>query len=356
MLRRRFVFLALVSSALSASQPLPRDKVQEIEKLVTEEMSRQGIPAISVAVATSGELRWSSGFGLSDVENWVPAKASTVYRLGSISKPITAVAALQLVERGLLELDAPVQKYVAAFPQKQAPITTRLLLGHLAGIRHYNSEEEVNSTRHYTNQLDPLAIFAADPLVAEPGVRFHYTTYGYVLLGAVVEAASAVPFTEYLRERIFQPAGMDRIQADDVYSIIPNRTRGYRRYPTGQLQNCSLADTSNKIPGGGLSSTVEDLVKFAAAVRRGALLKPDTVETMFTRQSLRDGSASGYGLGWGIANLEERKMVSHTGGQQGTSTMLAMLPREGVIVAVMCNLEGGNVSSLAARIAKLLLP
>ncbi|MGH9672891.1 MAG: serine hydrolase domain-containing protein, partial [Bryobacteraceae bacterium] len=315
--------------------------------------TRQGIPMITAAVATGGELRWANGYGLSDVENNVPAKAATVHRLGSISKPITAVAALQLYESGRLDLDAPVQKYVPGFPLKPWPITSRQLLGHLGGIRHYNGEDEVNSTRHYRNLIDPLAIFQRDALVAEPGTRYNYTTYGYVLLGAVVEAASGARFMDYLRERVFLPAAMDRIRDDHPFALIPNRARGYRRYATGQLENCALADTSNKIPGGGLCSTTEDLVKFALAVRRGTLLKPETVEMMFTRQKLRDGTETPYGLGWNVPAVEGgRRIVMHGGGQQGTSTVLAMLPREGAAVALMCNLERGSLSKLGVEMLR----
>ncbi len=355
MRRSRFLILAALALWTAGAQPLSRERIAEIEKVITEEMSRQGIPALSASIATGGEWRWSNGYGFSDVENNVPAKAATVYRLGSISKPITAVAAMQLYEKGRLDLDAPVQKYVPSFPQKPWPISSRQLLGHLGGIRHYNSEEEVNSTRRYLNLLDPLAIFQRDALVAEPGTRFNYTTYGYVLLGAVVEAAAGARFMDYLKEQVFAPAGMSRIVADDVHAIVPNRARGYRRYATGQLENCALADTSNKIPGGGMSSTVDDLTRFALAVRQGKLLKPETVALMFARQKLRDGTESQYGLGWNVGRLDQRQLVLHTGGQQGTSTVLAMLPREGVVVALMCNLERGGLAPLAQRIARVVL-
>ena len=215
-------------------------------------MAVSKVPGLSLAIAVNGQLRWEKGYGLADIENSIPAKTSTVYRLASISKPITAVAAMQLAEHGLLDLDAPVQKYIANFPQKPWPITTRALLAHLGGIRHYNSPAEVNSTRHYLGVTEPLEIFQRDPLVAEPGTAYHYTTYGYVLAGAVIEAAAGKRFSDCLRDGIFKPAGMQHIQADDLFAIIRNRSRGYRLNPSGQVENCAPADTSNKIPGGGL--------------------------------------------------------------------------------------------------------
>ena len=146
---------------------------------------------------------------MADVENNVPAGAGTVYRLASISKPITATAVMQLVERGRVDLDAPVWKYVPAFPVKPWPVTVRQLLCHQSGVRHYRGDE-ISSTRHYVDLTEPLKIFKDDPLLFEPGTRTSYTTYGYNLLGAVVEAASGMKFADYLEANIFRPAGCDR--------------------------------------------------------------------------------------------------------------------------------------------------
>ncbi len=342
----------LVACGQAPNRPSVRE--EEIDRRVLRAMERARIPGLTVAVATEAGQVWSRGYGLADVENSVPATPETVYRLGSISKPITAVAVLQLAERGRLDLDAPVQTYVPDFPQKPWPITPRQLLGHLGGIRHYKSLEEINSTRHYEDLLSPLAIFQDDPLVAEPGTKFSYTTYGYVLLGAVVEKASGMRFLDYLRENIFQPAGMERIQADSVHAIIPHRARGYRISKAGRLENCDLADTSNKIPGGGLSSTAADLVRFALAVRDGRLLRPATIEAMFTRQRLKDGSRINYGLGWNLLEVKGIEHVLHGGGQQGVATMLLMERRHTRVVAVMSNLEGAPVGELAMEILDLL--
>ena len=357
MIRVRCCLLAVfVLGILRAQGLLPVARQQEIEKLVAQEMSRQNLPGLSIAVAMGGELAWSAGYGLADLENFVPAKALTMYRLASVSKPITAVAVMQLSEAGKLDLDHSIRRYVPAFPAKPWTITVRQLLGHLGGIRHYESSEEINSTRHYPDMLSPLKIFQNDPLVAEPGARFHYSTYGYVLLGEAVEAAAGQRYLDYVRSHIFVPAGMERTRQDHVFAVIPNRARGYVINASGQLQNCSLADTSNKVAGGGLIGNVEDLVRFASAVRSGRLLKGGSVDTMFTQQKTGDGKPSLYGLGWNVTTLDgSRKLVSHTGGQQGTSTILVMLPREGVVVAMMTNLEKAQLRELSTRVVRQLI-
>mgnify|MGYP005839728277 CR=1 FL=1 len=334
-------------------QGLAPEKVEEIRKLVRAEMAERRIPAISVAVGDDYRLVWSEGFGMADVENSVPATGDTVYRLGSISKPIAAVAVMQLAERGLIDLDASIRRYVPAFPEKPWKVTVRHLLSHTSGVRHYASVAEVNSTRHYANSADPIEIFAADPLLFEPGTKYSYTTYGYCLLGAAIERASGVPIEEYLKKNVFAPAEMETAGVDNLYAIVPHRARGYQITSSGKLANCDLADTSNKIAGGGMLATAGDLVRFVSAFERGRLVKPATVDRMLTPAVLAGGAISQYGLGWFVAERDGGYWFSHSGAQQGVSTYLVALRKQGVSVAVMANLERVSMSALANRIARL---
>src|ERR1044072_756497 len=253
------LFPALRAQAQQAPA-LPAEKVKQIEALVAAEMAKQKIPGLTVAVASDRQVRWSAGFGMQDLENKVAARPVTVYRLGSISKPITAVAVMQLFERGRLDLDAPVQKYCPAFPEKTWPVTIRQVLGHLSGIRHYKSDEEFNSTRFYASVTEGLNMFKDDPLLSEPGTKYNYTTHGYSVLGCVVEGASGQKFADFVAENVFKPAAMERIRVDSVADIIPNRAQGYRITDKGVLMNSPLADNSYKVPGGGFVSTAEDQI------------------------------------------------------------------------------------------------
>lgn len=335
-------------------QRLSPDTVERIEKAVTSRMSAESIPGLSVALVLDGKLVWSNGFGLADLENFVPSKSATVYRLGSISKPLTATAVMELVEQGRLDLDAPIQKHCPSFPAKPWPITTRELLGHLGGIRHY-ADNFVENTRHYDSVTEGLEIFKNDPLIAEPGTKFHYSSYGYNLLGCVVEGASGENFAAYLTSHVFVPAGMSNMQVDDVFRLIPNRVRGYSKNPDGSVRNSDLMDSSYKIPSGGISSTVVDLAEFALALQSGKLLKPATLEEMWTSQKTRNGQATGYGMGWGIGEFHGLKMVAHSGGQSGTDTDLLLIPSKGFAVAAMCNQEDASMSKLTRSITEIVL-
>jgi serine beta-lactamase-like protein LACTB, mitochondrial len=202
-----------------------------------------------------------------------------------------------------------------------------------------------------------MDMFKSDSLLHEPGAKFTYTTHGYSVLGCAVEGASGMKFDEYVRENITKPASMFRLQVDDVYTLIPNRAQGYQKSQSGQLRNSGLADTSYKIPGGGFISTVEDLAKFAIAMQTGGLVKKETLDKMWVKQTLKDGKPSPYGLGWGVGEHNGMKEVSHGGAQQRVSTYLYMIPEKGLAVAVMTNLEGAGsgLSKLCPQIADILL-
>jgi serine beta-lactamase-like protein LACTB len=331
-------WLALAAAAVPSPAPTELPASARIEAAVSREMSRLGIPGLTVALVQDGQVRWANGYGLADLENFVPAKISTIYRIASLSKPITAVATLQLAERGKLDLDAPIQKYVPDFPDKGAPITARQLLCHQSGIRHVQ-DGEWGSTRHYTNLVAALEVFKDDPLLFAPGTRAEYSTYGFSLLGAVIEGASGTTYLDYLRENVFTPGGMEQTQLDDALEVIPNRAAGYVRLPSGKIVNSILADTSNKVAAGGLCSTATDMARFASALLNGGLLKHESWEAMCTGQRTRNGRHTGYGLGFRVGSFKGRREVWHHGGQPRVSTLLYMQPEQRFALVFLANLE-----------------
>lgn len=341
---RRTLLACMLLGTGFAQQVAPPDFTTQIDEIARREMQNQHMTAITVAVAYLGQIVYSKGFGTADLENAVPVTAETLIRTGSIAKPIAATAAMSLAEAGKLDLDAPVQKYCPAFPQKQWTITTRELLTHTSGIRHYKGDSEVESTKHFKSMSDGFAMFASDPLLFEPGTKFSYSTYGYTVVGCVIEGASGEKFFDYVRGHVLAPAGMTHTFVDDVYDIVPHRARGYQ-IVSGQAKNAGLMDSSYKIPGGGLVSTAEDLVLFDAALTDGKIVKPETLAMMWTptnRPMLQGGKPATYGIGFGVLNLEGQRYIAHSGGQQGTSTDMAIIPGKRFAVAVMTNDENAE--------------
>jgi serine beta-lactamase-like protein LACTB, mitochondrial len=349
---------ALVSQG--QDQTLATEKRTQIEAAISKFMASTHVPGLSVAVVEDGKYEWAAGFGFADLENNVPATAHTLFRLASISKSLTAVGAMELWERGRLELDAPVQKYCPSFPQKSAPITAREVMGHLGGIRHYKSDSqedpEVGNAKHFDNPVQAgLDFFKNDPLVAEPGFHFHYSTQGYTLVGCVMEGASGSSYLDYMRQNVLLPAGMDHTQADDRFAIIPYRTRFFQKTKSGTVQNADFLDSSYKIPGGGWLSSAEDMANFEVAILHDKLINRTTRDLMWTPLKPSDGSKDNYGLGWGTVDKDGVRGVGHSGGQQGTSTYFIIAPEQRAGVVVLTNMDNLDPDNLALEILKVLV-
>ena len=323
--------------------------IQFARTLVQAIMEESGTPGMSVAVGIDGEIVWSEGFGYADVEHRVPVWEETKFRIGSVSKPVTATALGLLYEQGRLDLDEPVQQYVPSFPEKRWPITTRLVAGHLAGIRHYRDEEFLSGKR-YETVLEGLEIFQDDTLLFEPGTRYSYSSYGWNLISAVIEGASGENFLTYMREHVFEPLGLHHTVADHSDSIIPQRTRFYERAEDGHVLNAPFVDNSYKWAGGGFISTPEDLVRFGMAYLGDELLKRETIDMLWTSQQTRDGTETDYGIGWGVSAENGRvTQASHGGGSVGGTTFLLLLPQEDAVAAMVGNMTQAPTGYLPTR-------
>jgi len=348
-------FLAIVLLLASASfSQQPQDAAARVDALVQQFMKEEPVPALTVAIALDGRIVYSKGFGQADLENEVKATPETLIRTGSIAKPISAVAAMTLVEAGTLDVDAPVQKYCPAFPQKQWTVTTREVLGHIAGIRHYK-EGEMDSIRHYDSMSQGFAIFGNDPLLFEPGTKYQYSTYGYTVIGCVIEGASGENFSDYVTQHVLQPAGMTHTFVDDRWKIVPHRARPYSKKDF-KIINAGFMDSSYKIPGGGLVSTAEDLVRFETALAGGKVLKRGTIDAMWTSLKTKDGKLTNYGLGFAIQEANGQKVIEHAGSQQGCSTAMLEVPDKKIAVAVMANIDEVPTPTLARELLKVYLP
>lgn len=338
-------------SATPASEPYGA-AIDSTEALIDSLMAVQGIPGVTAAVGVQGRIVWSDGFGYADLENRVPVWPHTKMRIGSVSKALTSVAVGRLVEAGTLDLDAPVQAYVSSFPEKRDTITTRLVAGHLAGVRHYRDDEFL-SKKHYNSVEAGLEIFEADTLLYEPGTEYSYSSYGWNLVSAVVEGAAEQPFLSYMREHVLRPMRLRNTVADHVDSLITNRTDYYVR-EDGALRNAPYVDNSYKWAGGGYLSTAEDLVRFGHGVFQGDVLDPETVEVLTTSQRTSGGELTGYGIGWQIdTDASGRRTVGHGGGSVGGSTAFITIPSANVVVAMISNMSGVDYDDLPTRIARL---
>jgi CubicO group peptidase (beta-lactamase class C family) len=329
------------------------DAIKKFEDFVKERMVFDRAVGLSVGFMKD-DFTWAKGFGYADLENKTPARAESSYRMASITKTFTAIAVLQLVEKGKINLDAEVQEYVPYFPKKKWPVTVRLLLGHLGGISHYRNFDKEGHIKVHKNTKEALAIFQDFDLVAEPGTKYSYSSYGYNLLGAVVEGVSGQSFGDYIKENIFKPLGMENSRMDDPVDVIPFRVRGYRIIKN-QIKNSEYVDMSSRFAGGGTRSTVKDMLKYARGVISNKLLKEKTSRMMFTSMATREGFLTRYGMGWAIAPWNGHFRVSHSGSQQETRTYLLIFPKVNFAVAIGANLERIDLFPYVTRLAECVL-
>ena len=314
----------------------------DFERRVRATMSAEAIPGMTAGFAR-GAMQWVRGYGFADLENKVPATAISAYRYASVQKPMTAVAVLQLVERGKIDLDADIRDYVPYFPDKGHRITPRQLLGHIGGIPDYASEADEHLTEH-KNTREAIALFADRALIAEPGTRFKYTSYGYNLLGAAIETVSGKAYGDYMREHVWGPAGMTSTRMEDPAVIIPNRVRGYR-FVDGQVRNSEFVDVSSRFAAGASRGTVPDLLRFGTALSEGRLISPASMALMRTPMRTRDGRIAGfprtdgYAMGWSVLGQGKDCVLLHDGDQPETRTMLIVSPEARLTVASAQNYE-----------------
>lgn len=344
------------STALSSSTVYPIGRyaaqIKTFEEFARMQMALDKTPGLTIGFWNDGFV-WVKGYGYSDLENRVPASPLTAYRLASVAKSMTAVAIMQLVEKGKIDLDAEVQTYVPYFPKKQWPITTRQLLGHLGGISHYKNAAQELHIKDKKTTREAIAIFENFDLIAEPGTRYSYTSYGYNLLGAIIEAASGMSFGDYLRQNIWQPTEMNDTRLDDPLELIPNRARGYQLI-NGQVKNSEFVDISSRFAAGGTRSTIPDLLKYAAAISEGKLLSDGSMAQMGSSMSTREGRLTNYGMGWETGPQAGRYMLVHSGGQQETVTLLYVVPKQKLAFAIGMNFEAGNPGVYLDRLFQLI--
>jgi D-alanyl-D-alanine carboxypeptidase len=336
---------------------------QHLESLVNDRLEATRCPGLSVAVASHNQIVFSRALGKADIEQGVRLTTASVQRLASLSKPITGTIIMDLVEQGKLALDVSVRQYLPELPAFYQSVTLRELLSHQSGVRGYADEESVLfSTIHYATSRDALKAMMTYPLAFTPGTKLEYSSLAFTVLGAAAETATGRSFQQ-LSQDFFSRHGIRGFALDDPYALVPNRVRGYlvdrnlnlqfndgrvvgRDYlkgTDGEITNAHFYDISNRYPAGGFEASAGDLLRFVIAVGSGKVLKPETLNQMWTAQHTSDGVKTVFGLGWGVSDWKGKtKMVGMNGLELSTAGFLRYLPDSGVGVVLLCNAEGAK--------------
>ena len=331
------------SNSIAVEKEKPCDeKISECKTLQAcrNFLNETNVNGLQLCVSVKGKIKLSQGFGLADVENNLPVTTATKFRINSVSKTLTSAALINLVSGNKLDLDAPVQNYVPSFPQKKYPITTRQLAGHLAGIRDYNEKDlsDLVHNEHYNSLTEALKIFENDSLVYTPGVRFLYSTFGWNLIGAVIEGASGMNYLDYMQENIWKPMNMLNTCGDDNTKKTANRSKFY----DAAGEENDYGDVSYKYSGGGLLSTAEDLVKFGNELLHGNHLDASITKLFFETQHTSDQKPTGYGMGWYVGkDRNGHRIWHHAGDGFSSSSSLIIYPDDDIVIAFLANSQKG---------------
>jgi len=337
--------------------------IAESRQLARALVAGDNLPGLSVAVAVNGDVVWVEAFGWSDVEIHTPLTPLTRFRLGALSKPVTAAAAALLSDQGRLDLDSPVQRYLPEYPEKQWPVTTRQLLGDVSGVQRLRGDNHSTDSMpvsHCDNLDDAVAMVKDDALRFEPGTQYRYSIWGWVLVSAVVERAGGERFDRFMSQRIFAPLGMTRTVVQETADLDDGPSRhvppreffGIRLRP----KDADKPDYSCLAGAGSFMSTPADLVRLGSVMVKPGFLKPETIAAFATPGRFPSGPSTTYALGWTVSTVQLAgrpvRMLSHRGTPWGGSVSLAVFPDLGLAIAVAANVITERVNPFALQVAE----
>lgn len=331
-------------------------KTRAAKKLAKKFLKKQGIMGMAISVSQKGELIWSNGFGYSNRKQRIRVKPdTTIFRIASISKSITAMALARLASDKIIDLDSSIYKYVPDYPRHTYDFTIRQLGGNLAGIRHYkdNNEYALNKKMSITEGLD---LFKNDALLFEPGTHYNYSSFGYVLLSEVIQKATQTSFETLVKDSIFKPLHMTHSMIDMSDAVIPNLTQFYRSSLLKKAVVAKPVSNEYKIAGGGFLSTSEDIIKLGNELISPTFLSEKAIAEITTSQSLITGEKTGYGIGFSSEKTKNgTPKYFHTGGGVGASSILLIYPKEEVVITVLTNLTGVSMIDFGNQLEAIFL-
>ncbi|HEY0579395.1 MAG TPA: serine hydrolase, partial [Candidatus Nitrosocosmicus sp.] len=320
---------------------------------VVEEQFKVNETGVAVLVSRNGKIIYERAQGMANLELSVPMQTYTIFRIGSITKQFTAVAILQLMENGKLNLQDDITKYLPGYPTQGNTITIEHLLSHTSGIRDFTSikDNEKRIAIDYTpNEI--IDYFKGQPMRFAPGTKWEYSNSGYFLLGYIIEQISGKTYGQYLEENIFKPLGMRNSFYTDNGTIVKNRASGYTQ-GNKVIENARYISMTQPYAAGSVQSTVEDLFKWNQAVQSYKLIKKETLAKALTKYILNDGTETNYGYGWRLGYIRESPSIWHGGLIDGFMSMAMYLPKEDVFVTVLSNCDCKSPLDVTEKLAAL---
>ena len=331
-------------------------QIAKVDELIQKAMDRRCSPGLSLAVVRDGELVMAKGYGMANLEWQAPATPETVYQIQSMTKSFTATGIMLLVEEGKIGLDDKISTYLEGTPEAWQEITVRHLLTHTSGIKDFLNEPTA-SLRLDVSESDVLNATAPRPLNFKPGERYSYSNTNFHLLAMIIHKVTGKFYGDFLRERIFDPLAMTDTRVISLDEIIPRRASGYMLGAGGWHNGMFIAESLLAYGGGGLRSTVLDMVKWDAALNSERVLKKSTLDQMWTPAVLNNGTTTAYGFGWFLEAVNGHRCIGHGGANStGFETDISRFVDDRITVIVFANCYPVGVHRLARQVAGVFVP
>ncbi len=332
--------IILLAAFLISFLSVTQNKDKEVNLLLEKIVSEKEVAGVVAGYSVEGKTIGQSSAGYSNIKENKKFKLDTKLRMGSIAKSMTALAIMQLVEKGLIDLDASIQTYILDYPiHEKTQITIRHLLSHTSGIEGYKDGRESNTTVNYPTLYDALSLFKDHDLLFEPGTQYSYTTYGYTVLGVVIEKISGNTFENYMQNNIWNKAEMTNTGVEKFGVKMSNKSELYsRNNGKGKAKIAKENNLSNRIPAGGFYTTLEDMLKFGNALLNNVFVKENTLNIMRQHHSLEKEN-NAYGFGWFLyaKKPNEGALIGHPGGQTGNTSFLFIVPSKKTVSVILAN-------------------
>ena len=338
-----FALALMLTTAVAA-------RADKVDDYIKAAMQRGHVPGISVAVLKDGKIIKVEGYGLANVELNVPARAETVYKIGSVSKQFIASGIMLLIDEGRISLDDKISKFLEGTPDTWKEITVRHLLTHTSGIIR---EAPGFDPLKVQNDADVIKTAYPLPLRFAPGEKWEYCNVGYFTLAEIIRKVTGKAWGEYLKDRLFLALEMNATRTTTIADIVENRANGYQ-WVNGKLQNADVYFALR--PSGAFLSTVLDLAKWDAALYTDRILKQSVRDQMWTPVKLNNGTTNPYGFGWELGSVGGHRQVHHGGALPGFRAEISRFVDDKLTVVVLTNSDNANPNALALGVAALYIP
>ena len=319
---------------------------QELDSVLQKYYNQKEFAGVIAGISIDGKITHLGQAGFAYLEDSTQFSLDMHTRIASIVKPMTAIAIMQLVEQKKIHLDDPVAKHIPEFSKgNKSKITVRQLLSHTAGVPGYKNDKEQEDLKHFKNLEKAFSAIKKRELSFDPGSQYSYTSYGYLVLGILIERISGKSYENYMMENIWSPLWMVQTHSENLKTQYSFKARLYSKNENGTIVRASKNDLSDRVPGGGVHSTLRDLLKFGDGINNHQLIGDSTLQIMLQDPQIKQGG-NGYGLGFTLYgnNPLVGPIFGHSGSQTGCSALLFILPEKKATICILSNTSGANAA------------